>query len=122
MPRPRSGGLHHVSGSPGQFAGGCHGPCPLRLVSMTKWVVGSTPYCASSAWYRSLIPSVFRVAVVASSLQMPYGSSATPVQPFEGPPFQYWLGHSPVARSASVTSAMQDEIHVPYCTRFSVHW
>jgi|GEM_PF-780266 len=36
MPRPRPGGLHQSSGP-------THGPWPLRLVSMTKWVVGVPP-------------------------------------------------------------------------------
>ena len=37
--------------------GYCHGPCPLRLVSMTKCVVGSTP--PSDDAYRDSMPSVF---------------------------------------------------------------
>jgi len=44
-PRPRSGGLHQSCGS-GYAASGVHGPRPLRLVSMTKCVVGC---CATAA-------------------------------------------------------------------------
>src|SRR5450756_1529915 len=44
-PRPRSGGLHQSCGS-GYAASGVHGPSPLRLVTMTKCVVGC---CATAA-------------------------------------------------------------------------
>src|SRR4051812_49927149 len=51
-PRPRPGGLHQSCGSLYVFAGGVHGPWPLRLVSITKcgsWGGGGVTWLAYQA-------------------------------------------------------------------------
>ena len=90
-------------------------------MSITKCVDGSTPPRMRS--YRDSTPAVLRAGSAASALHWPYCDIATPVQLLAGPPFQYWLPHSPKPPgSTSVTYAMHDETHVPKYVELVVNW